>query len=274
MRRLGSIVGPLQRARLRSVQPGAGDGHKAQQHRRLTGCAPGRALLVRGRPRRGGRIPPTSFVYPIRFRGYRSPRCAGCAGGEPGFSLHGHAYLTECRHGRASRLGRVPGSVATPGDICTPPARHRSGVSCIEKAAVVVTHNSGRDFALSNGGCSPRNELVRSSASPENSRRGPLQQPVRVTIIIPRGAYSVNPPDIGGWVMSTVYTVDFSFPCPQRDRGRAKATATGRGATKRSGPEGPPHFVAPAPAAAAAEPQTPKSAGGPGAVKSGRLRPP
>ena len=219
VRRLGSIVGPLQRARLRSVQPGAGDGHKAQQHRRLTGCAPGRALLVRGRPRRGGRIPPTSFLYPIRFRGYRSPRCAGCAGGEPGFSLHGHAYLTECRHGRASRLGRVLGSVATPSDICTPPARHRSGVSCIEKAAVVVTHNSGRDFALSNGGCSPRNELVRSSASPENSRRGPLQQPVRVTIIIPRGAYSVNPPDFGGWVMSTVYTVDFSFPCPQRDQG-------------------------------------------------------
>lgn len=96
-------------------------------------------------------------LYSPSALGLDVPPCCGLQQGSRGDSMRGLVHTSPIRPRAVARWGL--GS-HTPQCMYTPPPPMAAGPAAKKNAAVVVAHNSGRVFALSNGGCNPRNEPI------------------------------------------------------------------------------------------------------------------
>ena len=172
---LGSMGGPLKRARP-CWRPGAGTVTRSAEPQMLR-CAPGRGSAVKGRP--SGAAFLQHDLYSPSALGLDVPPGSWLRPGSRGDSLRGLVHTSPIRPQAVAWWGL--GS-HIPRSMYTPPPPMAAGPAAKKNAAVVVTHNSGRVFALSNGGCSPRNEPISRPRHRTYVAWGPLQQAFTPTL--------------------------------------------------------------------------------------------
>lgn len=132
------------------------DGHKA---RRIFAIRSAPDRILRCRPPRIGAAFLQHRLYTASALAVDVPPDRRQRPGSRGDSLHGLVHTSPLRN--RERPGR--GTVATPRDICTTGSADRSPEQLQKKTAVEVTLNDCQGDTLSNGGCSPRIELIRRS---------------------------------------------------------------------------------------------------------------